>query len=67
MPYEVAIHVVDVTAIKSVTSVQPHDYETLPGEHRYFIWHQIGLDISVLGGMYEALDNYDKPFKQENL
>ena len=42
------LRVVPIKSILSVISVQPHSYQVVPGEQRFFVWEQIGLDMSIL-------------------
>ena len=40
--------VVEVKCIKAVVSIQPHEHRIDPGDERFFVWEQIGLDMSLL-------------------
>ena len=46
---EEGLRVVDVKQILSVVAIIPHEHHVLPGDQRYFVWEQMGLDISILG------------------
>lgn len=43
------LRIVPVQDIISVVSIQPHDYQVIPGEQRYFVWEYTGLDLGILG------------------
>ena len=40
---------VHVKSIMSVVAVIPHDHHVVPGDQRFFVWEQMGLDMSTLG------------------
>ncbi|KAF8573233.1 hypothetical protein K439DRAFT_1650046 [Ramaria rubella] len=41
--------IVDVKDIQSVVAMILHDYHIIPGDKCFFLWEQMGLDISTLG------------------
>ena len=55
LPENIGLHVVPVKNIISVVSMQPHDYQVVPGESRYFVWEYIGLQVAVLDGTEESM------------
>ena len=43
------LHVVNTKSILSVVSVQPHQHHVEEGDTCFFIWEQLGLDMSLTG------------------
>ncbi|KAF8587607.1 hypothetical protein K439DRAFT_1645815 [Ramaria rubella] len=41
--------IVDVKDIQSVIAMILHNHHIIPGDKRFFLWEQMGLDISTLG------------------
>jgi hypothetical protein len=50
-----ALHIVPAKTILSVVSVQPHNHHVTPGDTRYFIWEQMGLDMALLSGALDKI------------
>ena len=46
---EEGYRVVPAKAILSVVAVVPHNHHIQPDDTRFFVWEQMGLDLSTLG------------------
>ncbi|KAF8589330.1 hypothetical protein K439DRAFT_1645153 [Ramaria rubella] len=53
------LQVIDVKTIRSVVSIQPHDYQVVPGDERFFVWEQMGLEMQRMSGHEESLEEED--------
>lgn len=51
------LRVVPVNTILSVVSVQPHNHHVSPGDTRFFVWEQMGLEMALLSGALDSIDN----------
>lgn len=45
---DLGLRVIEAKSILAVVSIQPHNHHVVPGDTRFFVWEQIGLDMALL-------------------
>ncbi|KAF5386899.1 hypothetical protein D9615_001883 [Tricholomella constricta] len=55
------LSVIEAKSIQAVVSIQPHDHHVMDGDTRYFVWEQMGLEMTLLSETLplEAEDVHD--------
>ncbi|KAF8592803.1 hypothetical protein K439DRAFT_1650261 [Ramaria rubella] len=54
LPEEIGLRVINATSILAVVLMQPHNHHLEEGDEHFFVWEQIGLEMSILSSCTEV-------------